>query len=125
MRRNKNWIHSKTSYLRLCFLFIFLSSCNSTKLKFDKNMLYGYWITTNNEKTSSDKIINENDFYIILQSEQGIDSVEFNYKIQKEKIIIYSGQNLVSKNKIIKLTKDSLVYKRIGDNEIFRYKRKS
>ena len=102
-----------------------LVSCSFHYSKFDKSLLPGYWITLDNSNLGTDKFIIDNDLYMILDSGDDIDSIPFTYKLNGNIITIYKCSHWISKNKIIKLTSDTLIYKRIGDNDVSKYVRKN
>lgn len=113
----------KKSILSIILLSLF--SCNFRYSNFDKSLLSGYWLTLDSSNLGTDKFIVDNDLYMILDSGDDIDSILFTYKLNNNIITIYKGSHWISKNKIIKLTSDTLIYKRIGDNQVSKYVRKN
>jgi hypothetical protein len=109
----------------LSIILLSLFSCNFRHSNFDKSLLPGYWITLDNSNLGTDKFIVDNDLYMILDSGDDIDSIPFTYKLNNNIITIYKGSHWISKNKIIKLTNDTLIYKRVGDNHVSKYVRKN
>lgn len=110
--------------LILTIILLSLISCKTNKSNFDKALLSGYWITLDSANLGTDKFIVDNHLYMILDSGNEIDSIPFSYKLKNNTITIYKGSYWVSKNKIIKLTSDTLIYERVGDNDISKYVRK-
>lgn len=127
MQKIAKRINNKSIKLKKLILFIILLSlfsCRSSKANFDKSLLSGYWSTLDSDSLGTNKIIIDNHLYMILDSGNEIDSIPFSYKLKNNVLSIYKGFHLVSKNKIIKLTSDTLIYERVGDNDISKYVRK-
>jgi hypothetical protein len=95
-------------------------SCSPSETLIDKSQLAGHWLTTD-PATGTDIILDGNkNFLLLLEDTSTSDTLHFTYKLKGNVItIFYSRKMWISKNVIIKLTHDSLVYRRRGDNTFF------
>lgn len=62
-------------------------------------------------------------FFLLLEDSTSSDTLNFTYNLKRNVLTLYTGKLWVSKNKIVKLSADSLIYVRKGDKEIFYYSR--
>lgn len=70
-----------------------------------------------------DIILDKKNYFMLLRGSTDTDTLNFTYTLNHRVIIIYWGKQWMSKNNVIKLTNDSLIYQRKGDKRIFKFKR--
>ena len=107
-------------------LTIGIPGCGPTKHVGEPNLIIGHW------KPNSDTVLNP-DLYITRDNYNSVkkyfiasegDTLNFGYKLKGSIFFIYTGNLLLaSKNKILKLNNEILIYRRMGDGEIFSYTR--
>jgi hypothetical protein len=107
------------------FLISLTLSCNPTKQIVDKSKFAGHWLAADPETTSSIILDSNGHFLQLLEDSTTSDTLHFTYRLRGNVMTIFVNQHLwASKNQILKLSSDSLVYRRKGDKEVFRYSRK-
>jgi hypothetical protein len=99
-------------------------SCSTSKSSFDKALLAGHWLTSRPETTPDIIIDDKQNLFLLLEDSTSSDTLNFTYSIKRNVMTLYTGKLWVSKNKIVKLTADTLIYIRNGDKEAFYYGRK-
>jgi hypothetical protein len=107
----------------ICFA---IGSCSSNKNTVRYKLLIGHWKAladtayTPDLNVTTENYSNYNQtkkYYITYEG----DTIDYWYKLKGNNIILGYGKFLASKNKILLLTKDSLIYKRDGDGKVFVY----
>ena len=108
------------------FVISTLYSCMSSKQKIDKSLLAGHWLTTQPETTPNIILDSSQNFLLLLEDTTTSDTLYFTYRLNGNTMTIFNSPKLwISKNDIIKLSSDSLVYQRKGDKAVFRYGKRS
>jgi len=115
----------KLSFASIAILF-HLYSCTTSK-KIDRKLLQGYWANVNNGWSDilyPDIILTEKDYILVLDPLDTSSNISMSYLLKKQKITLLTHHQWISKSDIIKLTAESLVFKRRGDNKTFKFYRK-
>ncbi|BAV08318.1 hypothetical protein SAMN05421788_112127 [Filimonas lacunae] len=110
-----------------CVVVVVMFSCSTSKATVDKALLSGEWITITPENSPNVTIESDNSLFMLMSAEEEgtIDTLRFNFVLKKRKLTLFMDQKEVSTSEIKKLTRDSLVYRRERDNEVFSYKRRA
>ena len=103
---------------------LILSSCSNSKSILKRGLLAGYWVTSK-PMTPNIIIDDAKNVFVILEDSTSADTLNFTYTLRGNLITLYTAKLWMSKNRIVKLDKDSLVYVRVGDKERFYYRRRS
>ena len=109
-----------------CLLLFLLASCVSKHPAVNKNLLKGYWVSIEPQSTPG-MLIGENNFSLQLDdaSINETETFDLNYSLKGRHLFIHLGSYLVSKNKIVLLTNDSLQYVSNENKQLFRFVRKN
>jgi hypothetical protein len=98
----------------LLFLVLFSFSCNTSKNNFRKFSIEGTWYL-NKKQVDFPSISFKSDNTCIFSS-MGDTLYRFKYKIKDEYLILTDINNNISKDKIMKISKDSLVFEKLWTN---------
>jgi hypothetical protein len=113
------------STLATVICLITMNSCNIFRKSINKSLFAGHWLTTEPEKNPNIILDSTEHFLLLLEDSESADTMHYKYKLKGDIMTIWLNERLwASKNKITKLTNDSLVYRQRGDKEVFRYGRK-
>ena len=108
------------------FVISTLCCCLASKPKINKSLLAGHWLTTQPETTPNIILDSSQNFLLLLEDTTTSDTLHFTYRLNGNTMTIFNSPKLwISKNDIIKLSSDSLVYQRKGDKAVFRYGKRS
>ena len=102
---------------------LILSSCSNSKSIQQRDLLAGYWVTSK-PMTPNIIIDDASNVFVILEDSASADTLSFTYTLKGNLFTLYTAKLWISKNRIVKLDKDRLVYVRVGDKERFYYRRR-
>jgi hypothetical protein len=107
------------------FIVVSFCNCSNSELHVSESLIAGHWLTTQPETTPDIILDNSGNFFMLLKDTTSSDTLHFTYSLKGNTMtIFYSPKLWISRNDIIKLSSDSLVYVRKDDNVVFRYGKK-